>query len=330
MTRAPERGPVAAVGIGLQHNPEIAEWFPMHSAKLDAIEVLLDTVIAPLDSPHVILPSRLADIAALVAADPTVIAHSNYGAEFGFEPLEQSSAVRRHVPAVQLFESPWMSDHCFYGDGSWSDMWSSPVQFSKAEVARLAGRASRLQELLGVPLAHENAAYYVPCPGADMAEPDFLAALVEAAGTHLHIDLHNIHTNAVNFGQYTMRSYLDALPLERVVEVHVAGGSWAGGMYHDWHDSRVPEPVWDTLEQLLSACRPGAVVLEMQGQAHSARTRELDPSADIDVILADLARAAQIWDRVYGPHSRRTTRLADVPAPLVEVPARLVGRESER
>ncbi|WP_441251310.1 DUF692 domain-containing protein [Kitasatospora sp. McL0602] len=304
------RGPVAPVGVGLQYNPEVAEWFPFHQAGIDAVEVLLDTVIAPLDSPWTILPDREAEIDALVAGEPTVIAHSNYGAEFGFEPLETTAAVLRHVPAAQRFRSPWMSDHCFYGDGSWSDIWSSPVQFSRAEVSRLAERASRLQELLGVPLAHENAAYYVPCPGGDLAEPDFLAALVEKAGTYLHIDLHNIHTNVVNFGYYSMRSYLDALPLDRVVEVHVAGGSWSGGMYHDWHDARVPEPVWEALEDLMSKSRPGAVIVEVQGRAHSARTRELDPAEDAPLILGDLERAAQIWDRVYGPHSRRTTAVA--------------------
>lgn len=307
MSRQPAIGPVSPVGIGVQYNPEVAQWLPFHEMAVDAVEVLLDTVIAPLDSPDLILPDRWAEIESLVAAEPTVIAHSNYGAEFGFGPLEQTAAVRRHVPAAHLFHSPWMSDHCFYGDSSWSDIWSSPVQFSRAEVARLGDRARQLQELLGVPLAHENAAYYVPCPGADLTEPDFLAALVDRAGTYLHIDLHNIYTNVLNFGRYTVSSFLEALPLDRVVEVHVAGGSWSRGMYHDWHDAQVPEPVWDALEELLSASRPGAVVLEMQGRAHSAHTRELNPAEDADVILGDLERAKQIWDHAYGPHSRRTT-----------------------
>ncbi|MCM1951395.1 DUF692 domain-containing protein [Streptomyces sp. G2] len=298
---------IAPVGIGLQYNPEVEEWFPFDEVPVDALEVLLDSVIAPLDSPHTILPDRMEEIERLVAADPVVIAHSNYGAEFGFEPLERTAAVRRHVPAAQLFRSPWMSDHCFYGDGSWSDIWSSPVQFSRAEVDRIAERAGHLQELLGIPLAHENAAYYVQCPGADMAEPDFLAALVEKAGTYLHIDLHNIHTNVQNHGYYTLDSYLDALPLDRVVEIHVAGGSWSGGVYHDWHDSKVPEPVWEILEELLTKSHPAAVVLEVQGRAHSSRTRELEPGEDAQLILGDLERATRIWDRVYGPHSRRTT-----------------------
>lgn len=304
---------VEQIGIGLQYNPELTSWFPFDQAQLDALEVLLDMIAGPLDGRQVLLPSKAPMITGLLSAEPTVLAHSNYGAEFGFEPLEETAAVRRHVPLTKLLGSPWMSDHCFYGDSSWSDMWSSPVQFSRAEVHRLAARAHRLQELLGVPLAHENAAYYVECAGSDLAEPDFMAQLVETAGTFLHIDLHNIYTNSINLGRYSIRSYLDALPLERVVEIHIAGGSWSGGVYHDWHDAKVPEPVWETLAELLSRSRPGAVVLEMQGRGHSSRTRELDPAADVDVILGDLERARQIWDHAYGSDSRRTTRSTGKP-----------------
>jgi uncharacterized protein len=313
MTATPPEGRVEQIGVGLQYNPELIDWFPFDQAELDAVEVLLDAIAGPLDSSQVLLPGKAAMVDALLGAQPAVIAHSNYGGEFGFGPLEETAAVRRHVPLTKLLGSPWMSDHSFYGDGSWSDMWSSPVQFSRAEVRRLSGRASRLQELLGVPLAHENAAYYVECAGSDLAEPDFMAALVDSADTFLHIDLHNIYTNSINLGRYSMSEYLDALPLERVVEIHIAGGSWSGGVYHDWHDARVPEPVWQTLAELLSRSRPGAVVLEMQGRGHSARTRELDPAADVDVILRDLEQARQIWDQAYGPRSRKTTRSAAMP-----------------
>ena len=48
-----------------------------------------------------------------------------------------TSAARRHVPLAKRFRVPWVSDHCFYSDASWSDVWSSPLQFSRAEVLRV-------------------------------------------------------------------------------------------------------------------------------------------------------------------------------------------------
>jgi len=298
---------VHQLGVGLQYNPEIVSWFPFSEAPVDALEILLDTIAGPLDSPYTILPRMAAQLTRLASLAP-LIAHSNYGNEFGFGPLHETTAVRRHVPLAGLVDSPWVSDHCFYGDASWVDMWSSPVQFSGQEVKRLARRARDLQDLYGVPLAHENAAYYVECPGAEMSEARFMAELVEASGTYLHLDLHNLYTNSVNFEHFDTGEYLRTIPLERVIEIHIAGGSWSRGFYHDWHDSPVPEPVWDLLERTLQEATPGAVILEVQGRGHHANTRVLSAGEDLEGVQADLARAKGIWDRAFGPGSRRETR----------------------
>jgi hypothetical protein len=301
---------VPQLGVGLQYNPEILGWFPFAEARVDALEVLLDTLAGPLDSPYIVLPGKQAELARLAGLAP-LIAHSNYGAEFGFEPLEQTAAVRRHVPLARLTGSPWVADHCFYGDSSWVDIWSSPVQFSRPEVRRLGARARELQDRYGMPLAHENAAYYVQCPGGQLSEARFMAALVEESGTYLHLDLHNVYTNSVNFPDFDAAEYLRVIPLERVIEIHLAGGTWSRGWYHDWHQGPVPEPVWEMLEQVLGQARPGAVILEVQGRAHHGDGRVLSPEEDLDGVCADLDRARVIWDHAYGPGSRHTTRAAD-------------------
>jgi hypothetical protein len=81
-------------------------------------------------------------------------------------------------------------------------------------------------------------------------------------------------------------------------------------VYHDWHDSKIPGPVWEMLEQVLRATRVGAVILEFQGRAHHESARVLTPEEDLDMIIADLHRAIALWDRIYGPGSRRSTRTA--------------------
>lgn len=295
------------LGVGLQYNPEILGWFPFEEQDVDAFEVLLDSVMGRLDTPYVMAPGAAAQLHALRQKAP-LIAHSNYGCEFGFAPIAQSPAAQRHVRLAQAIESPWVSDHCFYGDNSWSDVWSSPLQFSRAEVERVARRARELQERYGIPLAHENAAYYVACPGGEMSEVEFLSRVVQAAGTYLHLDLHNVYTNSINLPGFSAHEYLRALPLERVIAIHIAGGSWSGGVYHDWHDSQVPPAVWEMLQQVLEAARPCAVFLEFQGRAHHAATRVLTRERDLELICSDLEQARRVWDYVYGPASRRTTR----------------------
>jgi uncharacterized protein (UPF0276 family) len=293
------------LGVGIQYNPEILDWFPFEELEVDVLEILLDNIMGPIDGPYLMKPSAQRTIDRL-AGNFTLLAHSNYGCEFGFAPLEHTAAVRRHVALAHKLRSPWVANHCFYGDDSWLDIWSSPIQFSHAEIERCAARAKQLQELYGMPLAHENAAYYIECPGAQMREAEFMARLVERSGTYLHLDLHNVYTNSLNLAGFDADDYLDTIPLDRVIAIHLAGGSWFGGLYHDWHDSKVPEPVWDMLHKVMSRATPAAIILEYQGQAHHPNTRVLGGKIDGDMIVADVDRARAIWkhhSKLHTPES---------------------------
>jgi uncharacterized protein (UPF0276 family) len=300
---------IPRLGVGLQLNPALMDWFPFLEQSLDAMEMLFDGVMAPFDGPGLMLPGMVETMRAVAARFP-LVGHSNYGGDFGFAALDATPAALRHVPLAKKFNVPWVSNHCFYSEDSWCDVWSSPLQFSRAEVVRVAGRARALQALYGVPLAHENAAYYRPCPGSEMPEAEFLARLVELSGTCLHLDLHNLYANAQNHGAtgYSTAHFLDTIPLDRVACIHMAGGRWIDAQYHDLHDTAVAEPVWDLLDDVLGRARPGAVILEYEAEALRNRDGLLDTAASIDVVLTDLERARAAWDRAYGRASRRTTR----------------------
>jgi uncharacterized protein len=300
---------ISPLGVGLQYNPELIGWFPFLEQSLDAMEILFDSVMGPLDGPGLMWPDA-ADALDAAAERFVLVGHSNYGGDFGFDPLDTTSAVRRHVPLAKRFGVTWVSNHCFYGDASWADVWSSPLQFSRAEVVRVAARARRLQEMYGVRLAHENAAYYRTCPGSEMPEEEFLARVIEQSGTYLHLDLHNLYANAVNHGAsgYSIERFLSTIPLDRVIAIHIAGGRRSDGLYHDLHDTVVPDPVWDLLDDVLPRSRPGAVILEYESQALFEGDEELDRERTIDLILSDLECARHAWDRAYGAGTRRTAR----------------------
>jgi len=299
---------VPRLGVGIQFNPELMGWFPFLEQPLDVLEIIFDSVMGALDGPALISP-RAADVVRDVGERFPLLGHSNYGGDFGFDDLMGTAAVRRHVPLAKKFDVAWVANHCFYGDASWSDVWSSPLQFSRAEAIRIAERACVLKDLYGVPLAHENAAYYRRCPGSEMPEEEFLAELLELSGTYLHLDLHNLYANALNHGTngYSVQRFLATIPLDRVISIHMAGGRWIDGQYHDLHDTQVAEAVWDLLDDVLSRARPGAVILEYETQTLQCDGVALDTRRTTDLILADLERARQAWDRAYGPASRRTT-----------------------
>jgi uncharacterized protein len=161
------------------------------------------------------------------------------------------------------------------------------------EAARLvAVRAAAIQNRYGVPFLLENAAYYLPDLPADPEIGDEFGLMdrIEAlCGCGRLLDLHNLYCNALNFG-FDPKAALERVSLDRVLEIHVAGGSWCEGFYMDGHDGRVPGPVWELLELTLSrAPRIAGVVFEI--------LEEYVPRLGPDGIARELERARTVWRR---------------------------------
>ena len=77
-----------------------------------------------------------------------------------------------------------------------------------------------------------------------MTEWEFLAEIASRADCSILLDVNNIHVSAVNHG-FNARDYINAIPAERVGEMHLAGYSDEGGFLIDTHDHPVADPVWE-------------------------------------------------------------------------------------
>jgi uncharacterized protein (UPF0276 family) len=109
-----------------------------------------------------------------------------------------------------------------------------PLQ-SRAGVALAAANIRRHRAALGsIPLAVETAVSYLPPALGEWPDGAFVAAVVEAAECGILLDLHNVLCNARN-GRQSVTAFCDALPLERVWELHLAGGESEGGFHLDAH-----------------------------------------------------------------------------------------------
>ncbi len=139
----------------------------------------------------------------------------------------------------------------------------------------------------------ENSVFYY-LHGEPLAEPAFLRQILSAPGFHLLLDLHNVYTMSKNFG-FDPMDYLNRLPLERVIEIHIAGGqqsdpNWlpsGGTMRLDSHDHMVPESVWSLLESVAPECPNlrGVTLERMEGTV---------TSQDVSPIREELRRAKRI------------------------------------
>jgi uncharacterized protein (UPF0276 family) len=101
-----------------------------------------------------------------------------------------------------------------------------PLPFTEEALAVVAPRATALTARYGVPFLLENTTYYLPGLLTDGGRDEvaFLNDLTERSGCGLLLDLYNLHCNAVNFGFDAVEA-LSRLRLDRVVEIHVAGGT---------------------------------------------------------------------------------------------------------
>lgn len=161
--------------------------------------------------------------------------------------------------------SPWHSDHlCFSSAGPRMLHELLPLKHSRDSVMRVADRLRAVEDRLGVPMAIENISYYAHPGAPEMPETEFIRQVLDTSGCGLLLDVNNVYVNARNHG-FDAREFLLELPLERVVEVHVAGhtpSKWDPELVIDTHGAPVCDPVLELLELAISYTGPVAVLLE--------------------------------------------------------------------
>jgi uncharacterized protein (UPF0276 family) len=158
-------------------------------------------------------------------------------------------------------DSPIYSEHLSYcaAGGHLYDL--LPVPFTEEAVHHVAARVRQVQDILGDTIALENSSYYAQ-PHADMSEAAFIRAVLDESGCELLLDVNNIYVNAINH-RYDPVEFLDALPLERVRYIHVAGHyDEAPDLKVDTHGADVIDPVWTLLAQAYRRLGPVPTLLE--------------------------------------------------------------------
>ncbi|MBS0520280.1 MAG: DUF692 domain-containing protein, partial [Proteobacteria bacterium] len=141
-------------------------------------------------------------------------------------------------------------DGAFYND-------LLPLPYTRATLDLVARHVDATQEGLGRRLLIENPSTYLRFADEEMGETDFLAELARRTGCGLLLDVNNVFVSATNHG-FDARAYLDAFPLDRVEEIHLAGherqdaDAGAPPLLIDTHDRPVADPVWDLYRHVLT------------------------------------------------------------------------------
>lgn len=166
-----------------------------------------------------------------------------------------------------------------------------PIPFTDEALEMLVPRAAALNTRYAVPFLLENFTYYLPGLPTEhnRDEVAFLNALTEQSGCGLLLDLYNFYCNAINFG-FDPFAALSRLRLDRVIEIHIAGGATHEGLLTDVHSQVVPETVWRLLEWIVPQTpNLSGIVYEVLEQAFHL--------VGVKAICGQLERAHAIWAR---------------------------------
>ncbi len=209
---------------------------------------------------------------------------------------------RQLAGLLDRIDAPWYSDHLCFADVDGSFLHDLlPLPFSKETVQTVKERVDEVQQAIGRPVAVENISYYAdPAPRRGWTEPEFLCEVLDAADCKLLLDVNNIYVNSRNHG-FDPRPYIDALPYERVVQMHVAGHfTRKDALIIDTHGEPVCDGVFELLEYTLERTGPKPVLLE--------RDQNIPP---LDELLVEVRQLSEIYERATAAHERRDPKSRD-------------------
>jgi len=194
----------------------------------------------------------------------------------GEAPLDEahlqrlSDLIERCEPAVFSEHLAWSS----HGGQFLNDL--LPLPYNGDTLHRVCRHIDHVQSRLQRQILLENPATYLAFASSTFSEADFLGEVVLRTGCGLLLDLNNVHVSCTNHG-LDADAYIDALPLQAVGEVHLAGHALdedaAGALLLiDHHGSPVDEAVWRLYERLVARLGPLPTLLERDNDVPSLST----------------------------------------------------------
>lgn len=255
--RARHRIPDLGVGVGFR--PKHAEDVLDRGGSKDVgwYEIISENFMSPWPAArNQNAGGRPAQNLARLRAAYTVIPHGVSLSIGSVAPLDDEYLTRLRV-LVDRIDPPYFTDHVCFCRAAGLDLHDLlPLPYTKEALAHLVERVKRVQGTIERPFALENVSSYLTYRESEMPEWEFLAELAERADCGLLFDVNNVFVSAFNHG-FDAETFIDAIPADRVVQMHLAGHQDRGAYKLDNHGDHVRPQVWALYERAVR--RIGAV-----------------------------------------------------------------------
>lgn len=187
------------------------------------------------------------------------------------------------------FDPAWISDHLCWGSiaGHYAhDL--LPLPYTEEALAQVVERVRIVQDRLGRQILIENVSSYLTYTHSQLTEWEFLSEIARQADCGILLDVNNIYVSATNHG-FDPHTYLQAVPVDRVGQIHLAGHSDCGTYLLDTHDGPVIAPVWDLYRHAVQRFGRVSTLIEWD-----------DKIPEFAEVCAEAERARLIEHEVWG------------------------------
>ncbi|MBV1920611.1 MAG: DUF692 domain-containing protein [Pseudomonadales bacterium] len=161
-----------------------------------------------------------------------------------------------------------------------------PLPYTLEAQKNIIDKISKAQDILGRTLLVENPSSYLMFNCSEMSEEEFVNGVLEQADCQLLLDVNNLYVSAQNHG-FSAEKYLEALPKNRIKEIHLAGYEDKGNYLFDTHGYTVHDPVWKLYQKALSLFGAIPTLIEWDTDV-----------PDFEVLLGESKKAQEILDEV--------------------------------
>jgi len=258
---------IPELGIGLTYHPVLDPVIEHHGSLIQVLEIEPQTHWIqpdPFSTEYFIDQSILRRLKEL----PFHKLMHSIGFPVGGSRFPDEIEYPLHHLMIEELQVPWMSEHlsfnkAFFNGREYVTNYMLPPLQTNAGIEAAVKTIREMQSHLPVPIAVETGVNYMRTIPSHISDGNFIRRVVEKADCGILLDLHNIYTNQTN-GRQNMQAFLDEIPLERVIELHVAGGRMRGDYYIDSHSGKIPDDLFETAKRLIpNLPNLGAIIFEI-------------------------------------------------------------------
>ncbi len=292
------------LGVGLALMPGLVDDLDRVGDLVDCLEVEPQTFWEETGDPAAPFRFDRGEALRVARRFDAVLAHGVSSPIGGSRPPSAAMA-GLFAETVGLLGARLASEHLAFneaprGSAAFSSAFFLPPRQTPAGVEAAGEAIAVLRAGLTVPFSVETPVSYLRPRPDEMDDGAFVAAVAERAGCGILLDLHNIWANQRN-GRQDVRAYLSQLPLDRVWEVHLAGGLDRRGYWLDAHSGGLdPELLALAADVLPRLPELRAVVYEIMPEFVSLDGR--------DVLRPDLEAVQRLVAEARTHRTRRERR----------------------